>query len=265
MRFFRQRAYPSGCAVQPPLLPVDFGGVLEVTPVAPQTVVTLAGESKQIVYTVKNTATEPGKRLDVSVSLSSGAPFSIDGNLRYVLQPTQEQQVPITFAPTAASAEPYTTTVTFTGGSYTESRTITAYADDPDVAAGADVRIAPTLVQFGYVPKDQYPWVERQITLYNYGDQAVSGKAILPAEESAPFRIQNGTGPWAYTLPAATVDGETVTPGAQTFTVQFAATRIVDPPDPQTYSRDIVFTGWGGATCSVSASTDPGENGDSHL
>ena len=257
MRFFRQRAYPLGCAAQPPLLPVDFGGVLEVTPAAPQTVVTLAGESKQIIYAVKNTATGSGQRLDVSVSLPTpAAPFSVDGSLRYVLQPGQEQQVPITFAPTTASAEPYTTTVKFRNGAGSElSRTITAYADDPDIAAGADVRIAPTLVQFGYIPNDQYPWVERQITLYNYGDQAVSGKAILPAEESAPFRIQNGTGPWAYTLPAATVDGETVTPGAQTFTVQFAATRIVDPPDPQTYSRDIVFTGWGGATCNVSAST----------
>ena len=257
MRFFRQRAYPLGCAAQPPLLPVDFGGVLEVTPAAPQTVVTLAGESKQIIYAVKNTATGSGQRLDVSVSLPTpAAPFSVDGSLRYVLQPGQEQQVPITFAPTTASAEPYTTTVKFRNGAGSElSRTITAYADDPDVAAGADVRIAPTLVQFGYVPKDQYPWVERQITLYNYGDQAVSGKAILPAEESAPFRIQNGTGPWAYTLPAATVDGETVTPGAQTFTVQFAATRLVDPPDPQSYNRDILFTGWGGATCNVSAST----------
>lgn len=269
IRFFRQRAYPSACAYPPDPLPMDTGGILEVTPSVEQTVVALAGESKEIVYTLKNTKTGLNTdgtipRLDVSVSLlAPDAPFSVAGNSRYVLGPGQEQQVPVTFAPTVASTEPYTATVMFVSGYYSESRTISAYADDPDVAA-ADIRIAPTLVQFGYVPNNQYPWVERQITLYNYGDQAISGKAILPTEESLPFKIKkqddaNYPNPPIvdYTLPAATVAGETVDPGTQTFDVRLTQNFT----SPQVYSRDILFTGWGGATCTVSASTVPGAVG----
>ncbi len=166
----------------------------------------------------------------------------------------------VTFAPTVASIDPSRAAVTFTSGYISELRDISAYADDPAVA-GADVRIAPTLVQFGYVSLTQYPWEVRQIKLYNYGDQSISGKAILPEEDSLCFGIKklgdaNYPNPpiVAYTLPAATVEGETVNPGTQTFDVRLTQNFT----SPQVYSRDILFTGWGGATCNVSACTDQG-------
>jgi hypothetical protein len=195
--------------------------VLQVTPGSIAYGTILNGTSKTNSFTVQNIGTGT-----LTGTASVGAPFSIVSGGSYSLGASASQTVTLVFSPSAASN--YTQSVTFNGGSGTNT-TVTGSATNAPVPTPV-LQVTPGSIAYGTILNGTSK--TNNFTVQNIGTGTLTGTASV----AAPFSIASGG---SYSLGAS---------ASQTVTVIFS------PTVASNYNQSVTFTGGNGTNTTVTGS-----------